>query len=158
MILERMECRVISTTNHSLRSNHQARFPHIGDVYMMQFSGSDSEQSGWRPGIVFQNNTGNRFSPNVIAIPLTSCIKKTGQPTHVFLDADMTGLPRDSIALCENPQRMSKSNIGKFLIRLSDCDMSRIAHAFLLATAAVAYLDTHCFTDIKLRSVQLNAL
>lgn len=56
--------------------------PQIGEVYLMKFSGSGSEQVGWRPGLVFQNNVGNSHSPNVIALPLTSSIKKTSQPTH----------------------------------------------------------------------------
>ena len=32
--------------------------PVIGDVYLMKFEGSGNEQSGWRPGVVFQNNVG----------------------------------------------------------------------------------------------------
>ena len=61
------------------------RYPRIGDVYMMRFSGSGNEQTGWRPGLVFQNNTGNYFSPNIIALPFTSSIKKSEQPTHVLV-------------------------------------------------------------------------
>lgn len=53
------------------------RTPQIGEVYLMKFSGSGSEQVGWRPGLVFQNNVGNSFSPNIIALPLTSSIKKS---------------------------------------------------------------------------------
>ena len=41
--------------------------PVIGDVYLMKFDGTGSEQSGWRPGVVFQNNVGNSHSPNIIA-------------------------------------------------------------------------------------------
>lgn len=94
--------------------------PVIGDVYLMKFEGSGNEQSGWRPGVVFQNNVGNAHSPNVIALPLTSSIKKTNQPTHVVVLAADTGLRRDSMVLCENPEKMSKARIGKFLTRLPD--------------------------------------
>ena len=80
------------------------RQPQIGDVYLMRFGGSGSEQSGWRPGIVFQNNIGNAYSPNIIALPLTSQIKKANQPTHVILPAKETGLRKDSMVLCENPE------------------------------------------------------
>ena len=85
--------------------------PKIGEVYMMNFGGTGNEQSGWRPGLVFQNNTGNVFSPNIIALPLTGSIKKTDQPTHVVVRAAETGLLKDSMVLCENPERMSKTFI-----------------------------------------------
>ena len=91
------------------------RTPLIGEVYMMEFEGSGSEQSGYRPGLIFQNNVGNAHSPNIIALPLTSSVKKMGQPTHVLLKASETGLLKDSVVLCENPQRMSKERIGRFL-------------------------------------------
>ena len=68
--------------------------PQIGEVYLMKFSGSGSEQVGWRPGLVFQNNVGNSHSPNVIALPLTSSIKKTSQPTHVFVKHPMLASKR----------------------------------------------------------------
>lgn len=88
--------------------NHKERVPQIGEVYLMKFGGSGSEQSGWRPGVVFQNNMGNAYSPNIIALPLTSSLKKTNQPTHVIIKAADSGLRRDSMVLCENPERMSK--------------------------------------------------
>ena len=79
------------------------KLPCIGDIYFMRFGGSGSEQNGWRPGLVFQNNVGNAYSPNVIALPLTSSLKKVGQPTHVVLPAAETGLPKDSIRFLPFP-------------------------------------------------------
>lgn len=128
----------------------------IGEVYLMKFGGSGSEQSGWRPGIVFQNNTGNRFSPNIIAIPLTSALKKLGQPTHVLLLASDSGLRMDSVALCENPERMSKERVGQYLTTLSDQYMQKIAEANLIATGAIAYLNIDTLLAIKERVLALN--
>ena len=128
----------------------------IGEVYLMKFGGSGSEQSGWRPGIVFQNNTGNRFSPNIIAIPLTSALKKLGQPTHVLLRASDSGLRMDSVALCENPERMSKERVGQYLTTLSDQYMQKIAEANLIATGAIAYLNIDTLLAIKERVLALN--
>lgn len=65
--------------------HNEQRVPQIGEVYLMDFGGSGCEQNGWRPGVVFQNNVGNAHSPNIIALPLTSSIKKAGQPTHVVI-------------------------------------------------------------------------
>ena len=131
--------------------------PRIGEIYNMRFDGTGSEQSGWRPGLVFQNNKGNANSPNIIALPLTSSIKKLGMPTHVLLRAEDTGLRKDSVVLCENPQRMSKENIGAYITTLSDSYMKKVAEGNLLASSSISYLDVGSLIKIWQKSVQLNA-
>lgn len=123
----------------------------------MKFSGSGNEQNGWRPGLVFQNNMGNAHSPNIIALPLTSSIKKTGQPTHVIIRAADSGLRKDSMVLCENPERMSKERVGRYITTLSDEYMKQIAEANLLATGAIAYLDVEALLLIWKRAMALNS-
>lgn len=113
--------------------------------------GSGNEQSGWRPGVVFQNNVGNAHSPNVIALPLTSSIKKTNQPTHVVVLAADTGLLRDSMVLCENPEKMSKARIGKFLTRLPDEYMKKIAAANLLGLVTMTKFKTR---ELPVRNIR----
>lgn len=130
--------------------------PSIGDIYLMRFEGTGSEQRGWRPGVVFQNNVGNTYSPNIIALPLTSALKKTSQPTHVVVRASDTGLKMDSMVLCENPEKMSKAKMGAYLTTLSDKYMREIAIANLIATAAVSFLSEDDLLDVWKQSVQLN--
>lgn len=139
-----------------MSSQKKDRTIHIGEVYMMQFGGSGNEQTGWRPGVVFQNNTGNAFSPNIIALPMTSVLKKAGQPTHVVIKAAETGLRRDSMVLCENPERMSKSKVGQYLTTLPQKYMEQIAGASLLATGAIAYLDERALLAIWRKAVSLD--
>ena len=124
----------------------------------MKFSGSGNEQNGWRPGLVFQNNMGNAHSPNIIALPLTSSIKKTGQPTHVIVRAADSGLRKDSMVLCENPERMSKERVGRYITTLPDEYMKQIAEANLLATGAIAYLDVEALLLIWKRAMALNSV
>lgn len=133
------------------------RIPQIGDVYLMKFGGSGSEQSGWRPGLVFQNNVGNAHSPNIIALPLTSAIKKSGQPTHVIIRASDSGLKKDSMVLCENPERMSKDKLGQYITSLSEEYMKQIAEANLLASSVIAYLDIEALIAVWKRASALNA-
>ena len=123
----------------------------------MEFGGSGSEQRGWRPGLVFQNNVGNIYSPNIIALPLTSSIKKLSQPTHVFLPADETGLYRDSVVLCENPERMSKKRIGRYLTTIPDEYMRQIAAANILATSAISYLNSNDLLTLLEKAIKLNS-
>ena len=131
--------------------------PKIGEVYMMNFGGTGNEQSGWRPGLVFQNNTGNVFSPNIIALPLTGSIKKTDQPTHVVVRAAETGLLKDSMVLCENPERMSKRRIGKDITTRPDDIMSRVAVGNLLASSAISFIKPEVLQNIWQQASALNA-
>lgn len=41
-----------------------------------------SEQGGVRPVLVVQNNVGNKYSPTVIVLPISSA-KKINMPTHI---------------------------------------------------------------------------
>ena len=135
----------------------EVRKPQIGDVYLMRFSGSGNEQKGWRPGLIFQNNLGNQHSPNIIALPLTSSIKKTDQPTHVVIPAEGTGLERDSMVLCENPERMSKERLGNYLTTIPKEYMSQIAIANLLATSAISFINPESLILIWKQATLLNA-
>lgn len=117
------------------------RIPKIGEVYLIDFDGCGCEQSGMRPGIVFQNNIGNRYSPNIIALPLTSVMKKVNQPTHVLIKSEESGLKRDSMVLCENPQCISKERVGKYLTMLPNDVMKRVAVASMTATGVLSILD-----------------
>lgn len=123
----------------------------------MKFAGSANEQCGWRPGLVFQNNIGNIHSPNIIALPLTSILKKANQPTHVIVRADDTGLKKDSMVLCENPERMSKERIGEYITTLSDEYMKQVAEASLLASSVISYLDIELLMSVWKKAVALNA-
>ena len=128
----------------------------IGDIYLIEFDGEYNEQRGCRPGIIFQNNIGNEYSPNVIVIPLTSVIKKINQPTHVLISSENTGLIKDSIALCENPMCVSKNKIGRYLTTISDTYMSEIAKASLIATSCLSYISDNELLKIKNIATILN--
>lgn len=130
--------------------------PRIGDIYLMNFSGRGSEQRGWRPGLVFQNNLGNEHSPNIIALPLTSSIKKSNLPTHVFVPSDGTGLIKDSMVLCENPERMAKDRLGNYLTTLPKEYMSKIAVASLLASSVISFIDPDLLLSVWQKALALN--
>ena len=131
----------------------------IGEVYLMNFGGQGNEQKGWRPGIVFQNNLGNAHSPNIIALPLTSSLKKQNQPTHVVIPAnEYTGLAKDSMVLCENPERMSKERIGAYLTTAPNEYMAQIAIANLLATSAISFVEPEALLLAWQKSLALNSV
>lgn len=78
-----------------------------GDIWYADLSPTvGSEQGGVRPVVVVQNNMGNKFSPTIIAVAITSKQKKE-LPTHVRLDKH-TGLAVDSTAMAEQVRTLSK--------------------------------------------------
>lgn len=73
-----------------------------------------SAQSGSRPGIVIQNDVGNRYSPTLIVIPLTSKLKNLNQATHLFIRHDQeNGLRADSVLLAEQIITVDKKSVKK---------------------------------------------
>lgn len=134
---------------------NEIRNPQIGEIYLVRFNGSGSEQKGLRPGLVFQNNVGNQYSPNIIVLPLTSAIKKSNQPTHVLIPKEV-GLRMDSMVLCENPERMSKEKLGDYLATLPEEYMSQIAVASLLASAAIAFIEPDLLMSVWQKAIALN--
>lgn len=141
----------MSTTT---RSSH----PLIGEVYMVKFDGNGSVQRGYRPALVFQNNVGNRYSPNVVVLPITSAQKKTNQPTHVLVSAVESGLRMNSMVLCENPQCISKEQLVEYMTTLPEEYMKQVAAASLLANSAISYLDITMLVALLEKATKLNAV
>ena len=139
-------------------SDAKTKTPRIGDVYFVQFTGTNNEQKGWRPGLVLQNNIGNKHSPNLIVLPLTSCIKKTSQPTHVVLPAYNTGLARDSMVLCENPCCISKEKLGEYITTIPYVYMAQVAVAHLLATSAISFVTPEALLSVWARASEMNCI
>ena len=123
-----------------VETTRYGRTPRIGEVYNILFDGDGSRQNGWRPGVIFQNNVGNIYSPNVIALPMTSSLKRLDLPVHVLVRSCDTGLRRDSVVLCENPETVPKCRIGAYITTLSDEYMRKVAIAHLAALSSLSFL------------------
>lgn len=98
------------------------------DVILVDFGENaiDSEQSGIRPAIVIQNNTGNYFSTTTIVMPLTSQPKSLSQSTHTLLKKGAgKGLINDSIVLAECMRQISKKRVIKYLGKVTDINEKR---------------------------------
>ena len=81
--------------------------------------GIGSIQGGLRPALVIQNNKGNKHSPIVIVIPITSKTDcKAKLPTHLVLTKSM-GLKQQSLLLTEQIITINRKDVGKLLTTLS---------------------------------------
>ena len=88
---------------------------HRGEIYLIDLANQvGSEQSGVRPAIIVQNETGNIHSPTTIICPLTSK-KKNMSATHVSLTPEDAGVVVESIVLCEQVRVIDKTRIKKKL-------------------------------------------
>ena len=82
-----------------------------GDIYYADLSPVvGSEQSGVRPILVIQNDIGNKFSPTIIGVPITSKAK-ISMPTHIAIEGKKYGLDKDSIILAEQIRTLDKSRL-----------------------------------------------
>ena len=102
-----------------------------GDIYYADLSPVvGSEQGGVRPVLIIQNDTGNRYSPTVIAAAITSQTGKAKLPTHIDLPVDHScGLSRDSIVLLEQVRTLDKHRLKEKMGRLGPEAMSRVDRA-----------------------------
>jgi mRNA interferase MazF len=105
-----------------------------GDIYYADLSPVvGSEQGGVRPVLIVQNDVGNRFSPTVIAAAITSQRDKTKLPTHIQLQADDSGLVRDSIVLLEQIRTIDKRRLKERMGRLDSQSMNQVDQALSIS-------------------------
>lgn len=105
-----------------------------GDIYYADLSPVvGSEQGGVRPVLIVQNDVGNRFSPTVIAAAITSQRAKANLPTHIMLDAQNTGLARDSIVLLEQIRTIDKHRLKERMGCLDNVSMSQVDQALSIS-------------------------
>ena len=90
-----------------------------GEIYIADLDPVvGSEQGGERPVLVIQNNLGNKHSPTVIVLAITSRFhKKRNLPTHVPIESG--DLSKDSIALAEQVRTIDKSRLIHYVGRAS---------------------------------------
>ena len=131
--------------------------PRYGDVFFADIPcGCGSAQCGKRPVVIVSNNRGNKHSPNVIALPLTSKLKKLNMPTHVIIRAADEGVARDSIVLCENPICLSKDLLEEYLTTLSPVCMQKVAVAHLYSTCSIACVPEELLTTVREFAAEMN--
>ena len=86
-----------------------------GDMFYANLGrGIGSEQKGYRPVLVIQNDVGNKFSPTVIVASITSRVGiKAKLPTHYFINTE-DGLQAPSIILLEQIRTIDKKRLDSY--------------------------------------------
>ena len=105
-----------------------------GEIYYADLSPVvGSEQGGVRPVLIVQNDVGNRFSPTVIAAAITSQHDKADLPTHIEVDAQGSGLVKDSVILLEQVRTLDKHRLREKMGRLDEGVMRQVDAAIAVS-------------------------
>lgn len=105
-----------------------------GDIYHADLNPVfGSEQGGYRPVLVIQNNIGNQHSPTVIVAAITSK-PKSKLPTHVAIPADIQGLEKDSVVLLEQLRTLDKKRLDDYIGTLDKQQMMKVDNALCSST------------------------
>ena len=90
-----------------------------------------SEQGGRRPILVLQNDAVSSFTTTVVAIPLTTSLRRSQLPSAVFVPSAGTGLPADSVVLCHQVRVLDKSRLHGRIGTLPDDLLRQVEYSIL---------------------------
>lgn len=82
-----------------------------------------SEQGGYRPVLIIQNDVGNSHSTTTIVAPITSATKKF-LPTH-YLIGNHNGL-RSGLVLCEQIRTIDKGRLRRYVCEFTAEQMQEV--------------------------------
>jgi len=105
-----------------------------GELYLADLSPVvGSEQGGIRPVLIVQNDIGNKYSPTVICIAITSKLHKAKLPTHIELFDCNCGLPKESVALAEQIRTIDKKRLQEKIGELLPAKMLQIDKGLIIS-------------------------
>ena len=85
-----------------------------------------SEQAGTRPVLIFQNDSISKFTTTVLAIPLTTNLRRASLPSCVQVAQGEGGLASDSVVLCHQMRVIDRTRLQRKLGAMSDDTMTKI--------------------------------
>lgn len=105
-----------------------------GAIYYVDLSPIiGSEQGGYRPVVIIQNNKGNKESPTTIIAPITkkNYVGKR-YPTHVSIK-QFNKIRPDSIVMLEQIRVIDKSRLKGYITNVDESDMKKINNAIKIS-------------------------
>jgi mRNA interferase MazF len=100
-----------------------------GEIYWLDwYPGRGSEQTGLRPSLVIQNNTGNKYSSNTIVSAITTALVKP-YPFTVQITAKESGLPHNSTINLSMMMTIDKERLKEKCGALSETKLAEVNEA-----------------------------
>lgn len=106
-----------------------------GEIWMINLDPTiGHEINKRRPGLVIQNDLGNKFSPMTIVLPISSQKIEKIYPFEVSLKKEKRiGLEKDSKVLCNQIRAIDKRRLSKKVGKLSQELMEEINNALKIS-------------------------
>lgn len=105
-----------------------------GDIFYASLNhGIGSEQRGYRPVLIIQNDIGNKFSPTVIAAVITGKVHyKARLPTHCLLKP-LPELSVPSMVLLEQIITIDKRRLKRYIGKINEEEITPINKALSIS-------------------------
>ncbi len=106
-----------------------------GEIWVAELSPTrGSEQAGTRPILIFQNDAINKYTTTVLAVPLTTNLRRASLPSCVQISKGEGGLASDSVALCHQLRVLDKTRLTKKIGTVSHETLSAIEDCIKFTT------------------------
>jgi len=113
-------------------------YPRRGDVYLVNFDPTiGAEIQKTRPGLVIQNDIGNRYSPLTIVAAITSHHGQLLYPHQVLIEAPEGGLNVNSAILCNQVRSVDKQRLVRRLGALKANTLAQVDHALQVSLGLI---------------------
>jgi mRNA interferase MazF len=100
-----------------------------GQIYYADLSPVvGSEQGGYRPVLIVQNDMGNKSAPTTIVAAITSIQSKKRIPTHITLSG---ALIKDSCILAEQLRTIDKQRLKCLIAEIDESLMHKVDKAIM---------------------------
>lgn len=111
---------------------------HRGDLYYADLGrGIGSEQEGYRPVVILQNDVGNKYSTTVIVAAISGKVdNKPKLPVHCQLQAEC-GLTLPSVILLEQLRTVDKQRLETYIGRLGERHIRQINRALAVSVGLI---------------------
>jgi len=103
----------------------------------------------YNPVLVISNDIMNKNSSVVIILGITSKIKETRLPSHVFLKAEDYNLREDSILLGEQVHTIDRNFLKEKIGRVDEEVMKKVAQAYAFNT----FMDVNFFRKVNVSTI-----
>lgn len=90
-----------------------------------------SEQKGTRPVLIIQNDLGNKHSPTVLVVPISTKKNKL-LPTHILIK-QFDKLRHDSIVMLEQIRVLDKSRLKGYMGMLESDTLEKVNEAIKIS-------------------------
>ena len=109
-----------------------------GEVWLADLNPTrGSEQAGTRPVLTLQHDVVSRYTTTVLAIPLTTNLRRAALPSCVRLAQGEGGLAQDSVALCHQLRVLDTARLQRRLGTVSYDTLTAIESCVLFTLGIV---------------------